>query len=73
MLLIIAAYPASVGPFFYGVGRGWFPGWAAGVYLGPILAVVGEPGPSAAANTFQDYAQWWGDLGDRHRSAAASD
>lgn len=70
-LLVVAGYPACVAPVFYGVGRGWVPGWAAGVYLGPILTVVGEPGPSAAATLLQDYAQWWGDLGERHRRAAS--
>ena len=71
LLVVIAGYPACVAPFFYAVGRGWVPGWAAGVYLRPILGVVGEPGVSAAASLFQDYAQWWGDFGDRHRRAAS--
>jgi len=70
VLLVAFGYPACVAPIFYGAGRGWVPTWVVGVYLGPVIAVAGEPGISAPATWLRGYAHWWGDLGFRHRLAA---
>lgn len=60
--------PGVLAPVGYAVGRGWMSTWIADLYVTPIVGVFGQPGRSAPATALRNYAQWWGDLGARHRA-----
>lgn len=68
-LWMLIAYPSSVGPAHYAVGRGWLPLWFLKVYsplvwLQPDYSFDGYDG--SLAQLFDTYnARWWS-LGARH-------
>ena len=70
VLLLLVAYPASVGPIGYGFGRGWVPSNIALAYVAPMTALFGPSEYSPVGAAFNDYADWWYVLGRQH---AASD
>lgn len=56
--LSMAAYPASVGPVWYGAARGWIPSSVAEVFTTPALKVAADL-PDASADLFYAYLEWW--------------
>jgi hypothetical protein len=68
-LWFVIAYPISVGPAHYCVGRGWLPVRVLKAYSPLVWLLPGEPGDGSGfefMNGFNDYnARWWA-LGERH-------
>jgi len=58
ILAMVIAYPLSLGPVWYAIGRGWVTYPDVEWYHRPYLAVV---------TGFENYEYWWESLGARHR------
>jgi len=67
-LVVVAAYPASLAPVGYGIGRGWVSRPFADLYVAPIEGLFGPPERTAAGRALRAYAQWWLKAGERHAS-----
>lgn len=77
-LLLLSAYPTSVGPLAYAVERGWIPIAVAETYWVPLARLPDaaerlntwcDDRVSQAWNRYEDYLEWCRRLGERDRKS----
>ena len=68
VLWLVVAYPLSLGPAFYCVGRGWLSDSddIATAFYKPLVYVSTLTGQH---DRIGEFGQWWFNLGERHAAA----
>ena len=73
VVLLVLAYPASVGPFDYAANRGWLPTavlTAGDPFYAPYRCLFSVLPPSWSQR-LESYGGWWRVLAYRHKNAAS--